>query len=346
MARPVSSEIRTYASTLSRIGWALVIFFVLFLPCSIASISIPLLAEELWGSFWADIGESIVSPVAYMLPFFAAGILYFVFSRKYTTERISLEVKLPAVSPLLILAGLAVITVSAYINSFFCDLISYEMPNDLFGTAYDNPHAVILYMSMALAPAFAEEFLFRGVIFSQLRPFGRRQAILISAGLFALMHQNIGQIIYTFAAGIVLALMYELTGSIWCGVICHLVNNEIAVATEVLYYGRFGESMEPFLIAWDIAVCVLGIGAFIFLVFHYRKKIRRVQSSDGMLGQNVFGSLHELPAYARQDREALPTKALVKGFLSPGMILFTVMAVLSMGLTYLTVVLGLLGGTV
>ena len=346
MARPVSSEIRTYASTLNRIGWALVIFLVSFLPCSIASITIPILAEGLWGSFWADIVESIVSPIAYMLPFFAAGILYLVFSRKYTTERISFDIKLPTVFPLLILAGLAVITVSAYINSFFCDLISYEMPNDLFGTVYDQPYAVILYMSMALAPAFAEEFLFRGVIFTQLRPFGRWQAILISAGLFALMHQNIGQIIYTFAAGIVLALMYELTDSIWCGVICHLINNEIAVATEVLYYGRFGESMEPFLIAWDIAVCVLGIGALVFLIFHYRKKIKRMQASDGMLGQNVFGSLHELPAYGKRDREALPAKALVKGLLSPGMLLFVILTVLSMGLTYLTVMLGLLGGAV
>ena len=318
MHRDPTSRARAYASTLNRLGWSLMVFFVALYIFSFASELVIMTVESFGNDIVTDITDGLLSPFCYMAPFFIGGIFFYLISRRKETQRIFYEVKLPAFFPLLIFAGFAVITASSYINSILCDLIGYSMPEELFAQTYDNPYTVIAYMATALAPAFAEEFLFRGVVYGNLRPFGRTQAILISAALFALMHQNIGQIFYTFMAGIVMALMYELTGSIWCGVLYHMINNQMSIIYEVLYYGMYGESIEPLLTAWDALMCILGIGAILILVFYFKKKNREQGTATPV-------------------REALPPWAIRKGLTTSGMIMFTIASVVSMGFTYLLI---------
>jgi membrane protease YdiL (CAAX protease family) len=320
MHRNPTARARAYASTLNRLGWALVVFFVAVYVFTFSSEFIIKGMELTENDVIIGLTKGIVSPFSYMAPFFLGGIFFYLFSRKKETQRILYEVKLPAYFPLLIFAGFAIITASSYVNSMICQLIGYSMPEELFNQTYDNPYAVIAYMATALAPAFAEEFLFRGVVYGNLRPFGRTQAILISAALFALMHQNIGQIFYTFMAGIVMALMYELTGSIWCGVLYHMINNQMSVIVQYLYYGLYGESISALLTAWDIITCILGIGAILVLVFYFK---------------------HKKHAYvaAATEREVLPPWAIRKGLLAPGILVFSIATVLSMALTYLMITL-------
>ena len=320
MHRDPITRARAYASTLNRLGWALMIFFVAFYAFSISAEVIVQAVELTKNEVIIGLTKGIVSPFCYMVPFFLGGISFYLFSRKKETQRILYEVKLPAYFPLLILAGFAIITASSYINSIICELIGYRLPEELFAETYDNTYAVVAYMATALAPAFAEEFLFRGVIYGNLRPYGRTQAILISAALFALMHQNVGQIFYTFTAGIIMALMYELTGSIWCGVLYHMINNQLSVIVQYLYYGRYGESIESLLTAWDIMICILGLGAILVLVFYFK------------------GKKHVIPA-ATQEREVLPPWAIRKGLLTPGILAFTIATVISMAFTYLVILL-------
>jgi membrane protease YdiL (CAAX protease family) len=268
-----------------------------------------------------------------MAPFILGGVMFYVFNKKQKTQPIRYSIKLPAVFPLLILAGLAVITAAAYVNSWLCDLIGYELPPELIAPdEYDNASTVIMYMTVGLAPAFAEEFLFRGVIYGNLRPYGRTQAILISAALFALMHQNIGQLFYTFVGGIAMALMYELTGSIWCGIFFHLLNNQISVLTEVLYYEKLGEGIEPLLMLWDIAVLVLGAVSILVLVLYYRKKAEKAENArlKGVFGEQ--GSTEPL-AYD----EPVDGSVVAQGLRTPGMIVFGALAVASMIVTYLMI---------
>jgi membrane protease YdiL (CAAX protease family) len=267
-----------------------------------------------------------------MAPFFLGGIFFYLFSRKKETQRILYEVKLPTYFPLLIFAGFAIITASSYVNSMICQLIGYSMPEELFNQTYDNPYAVIAYMATALAPAFAEEFLFRGVVYGNLRPFGKGQAVLISAALFALMHQNIGQLFYTFVGGIAMALMYELTGSIWCGIFFHLLNNELSVLIEVLYYGKFGEALEPLLMLWDAVVLVLGTVSILILIRYYRKNAREAEKDRE---SGVFGAQGstEVAAYDTPADGA----TVARGLRTPGMIVFGAVAVASMVLTYIMI---------
>ena len=260
--------------------------------------------------------------------------MFYLFNSKTPTQPIRYDLKLPAVTPLLILGGLAMITAGAYVNAVMCDLIGYEIPPELVTTqGYDDPATIIMYMSTALAPAFAEEFLFRGVIYGNLRPFGRTQAILISSILFALMHQNIGQFFYTFIGGVAMAIMYELTGNIWCGVLFHMFNNEFAVFTEVLYNGRFGEVIEPLLMLWDAIVLILGCVSILFLIFYYKRKADEKRNDSSNSSVFGVGMKRDVLVYdASVDRGTV-----LHGMKAPGLIMFAALSVASALATYFVI---------
>ena len=332
-----------YKKDLNRMGWSMLLFIGLFYAMTLASESfvygISTVTEPLLRDILTVI-SGFISAIAYMAPFFLTGLFYYFISRRTRTERIQFEVQLPREFPLLILAGLAIITAGSYINAWFCELIGYTGAENLLPTeSYDNPAVVIKYITIALAPAFAEEFLFRGVFYSNLRPYGRTQAILVSSILFALMHENIGQLFYTFVAGIAMALMYELTGSIWCSVFYHAINNELSVISEILYYGRFGDTVSPLLSVFDAIQFIIGIISLILLIFYYKRKatIREASRPCG-----VFGGISD-DSRNRYDRP-LSARAIMKGVLSSGMIVFTVVTVVLMGLTWLMLLAAKAGG--
>lgn len=332
---------RDHASISNRLGWALVIFLALF---QTVTGTIELLMGVV-GAFTDSrillLVDGILSPVAYMAPFIIGGVLFYIMSRRIHTQRVRFEVKLPRIFPLLIFAGLAINMAAAYLNGWFCDLIGYTMPIDSLTQQYDGPTAVIMYMTIGLAPAFAEEFLFRGVVYGNLRPFGRTQAILVSALTFALMHQNIGQLFYTFVCGVVLALMYEWTGSIWCGVLFHLFNNELSVLIEVLCYGRLGATIQPYLYLWDGLILLLGAVSIVILILYKHREASRIKQRQE---SGIFGKA-DAP-YSVEGFDMLPENAgtTVRSLCMPGMIVFTVASVVSMLSTLASVYLIKLGG--
>jgi phosphoglycerol transferase MdoB-like AlkP superfamily enzyme len=146
------------------------------------------------------------------------------------------------------------------------------------------------------------------------------------------MHQNIGQLFYTFVGGIAMALMYELTGSIWCGIFFHLLNNQLSVLTEVLYYGKLGEGIEPLLMLWDVVVLVLGAVSILILVLYYRKKAAEAEEARFV---GVFGAQGSIKPLAFD--ESVDGSAVARGLRTPGMIVFGALAVVSMIATYLMI---------
>ena len=330
MLSKATPQASAYRRTMNLMGWSLLIFLGLFTDLNL--LDQMLFAELLTGKVGTAI-SGLISSAVYMAPFIVGGAMFYVFNRKTPTVPIRYGLKLPATTPLLILGGLAMITAAAYVNSWFCTLIGYEIPPEMMAPqGYDDPATVIMYMTTALAPAFAEEFLFRGVIYGNLRPFGKTQAILISSILFALMHQNVGQFFYTFVGGMAMALMYEMTGTLWCSILFHLFNNELAVITEVLYYGKYGEAVEPLLMLWDAIVLILGSVALLFLIVYYTRKAKQGKAAAD---PSVFGQQNDtdLAVYDTPvDRETV-----LYGVKAPGMLVFSIVAFASAILTYLLI---------
>ncbi len=344
--------LRTYTRTLSRLGWSLLLFYAMFIVSNlfvemifVLIPSVPVV-RALYGLF---------STAAYVAPFLLSGIIYYAFTKKETGKHeiflappryLKDRVFLPAYVPLLILSGLAINLIASEINYYFCLFIGYA-PTFEEPVYYDTPAAAILYLTTAFAPAFAEEYLFRGVVFGNLRPFGKGQAILISAMTFSLMHQNLGQMLYTFVCGILLALMYEWTGSIWCSVFFHLFNNELAVLTEALIYGAYGENAYAILLVWNGILILLGLISAVILIVcavkHKKKQASAAKASPGIFGvidatsdgsRNLAPEAWDTPISRRHAR---------RGLRAPGMLTFVIYSLVTIVLDYISALLSVGG---
>jgi membrane protease YdiL (CAAX protease family) len=93
---------------------------------------------------------------------------------------------------------------------------------------------VVLVTLVVVAPV-AEELFFRGVAYNAWkREYGAVTATLASAGLFALIHQSIFLALPIFVLGVVLARVYERTGSLPAVIALHAGFNAISVAIGLL----------------------------------------------------------------------------------------------------------------
>lgn len=92
----------------------------------------------------------------------------------------------------------------------------------------------VLFVAVFIAP-FCEEVFFRGFLFPGLqRGMPLVWAIIFSALIFATVHADIGSFTVLFVIGIALAFLRWRTGSIWPGMVLHMLNNGIAALTVIL----------------------------------------------------------------------------------------------------------------
>jgi membrane protease YdiL (CAAX protease family) len=106
--------------------------------------------------------------------------------------------------------------------------------------------AGLMFLLVAGAVPFFEEVLFRGVLYTWLDArLGLWPAVLLSSALFGLAHLRTGlaTAAATGAAGIVLALAFHDSGSLWAPVLIHAVNNGLKVV--FLYAFRTGGLKPP-----------------------------------------------------------------------------------------------------
>lgn len=88
---------------------------------------------------------------------------------------------------------------------------------------------MLAFVSMAILPPIAEEFIFRGVIYGQLRKVGVIFAVIWTSLLFGFVHLQLNVGVVVFVMSVVMCLIREkLTDSIWAGVVVHFLKNAIA----------------------------------------------------------------------------------------------------------------------
>lgn len=109
----------------------------------------------------------------------------------------------------------------------------------LIGYVYPSPEAhdvtvATFFADVALTavlPGIFEEISHRGLLFAGYRDSGSK-VVVVSALLFALMHQNIAQTGYTFFLGLILAATVYYTGSILPAIFLHFFNNFVSVVMD------------------------------------------------------------------------------------------------------------------
>lgn len=105
------------------------------------------------------------------------------------------------------------------------DLVPPPLPEDL---NLSELRWVAFAVIVVIGP-FAEETFFRGFLFAGLlNRFGTAKSTLISAAVFGVAHVDVALFAPAFLSGVVFALVYKRTGSVWPAVLAHTAQNAIA----------------------------------------------------------------------------------------------------------------------
>lgn len=154
---------------------------------------------------------------------------------------------------------------------------------------------------VALLPAIAEEYVFRGCVARAFARKGYVFAVFMSALLFAIMHGSPLQLVHQFLIGVVCAVLFFATRSLWPPIILHFLNNAIAL---VLGYVQNRGSAFAVTEAWQyVVMCVVGvaatIGLLIAVIYLCKARAAKVDPESGAAKradmERTLRSLYESP---------------------------------------------------
>lgn len=144
-----------------------------------------------------------------------------------------------------------------------------------------KPPVLLCYISVAVLPALAEEFAFRGVIMGSLRKYSDALALVVSSSAFALMHGNFVQMPFTFCCGLVIGFIAVRTNSLLPGIIIHFLNNAFSITFELLQiYDIFNVNVRNLIYYSAILILSLTSILLIRVVIRKRPEMFRFTDSD------------------------------------------------------------------
>ena len=268
---PIITERRRLQWCANGIGFSL-LFYLFF------SYSLPQLFADLVGSFVPALMDGLeLSPLGVQLVRLCSGSLSLLlpFLLLVLIRQDSLEELLPfrlfwasiTVPSLFIGLGVSVIGFAA--STLLSGLLglfgltpvmaSMELPQD------PGAALVFLFYVSILAP-LVEEIVFRGIIMGSLRRFGDCFALLLSALLFAAVHINLAQAPNAFLMGLVMGYFTLCTGSLWTGVLIHMLNNSLVILLQGLLNVCQPQLQLPLILGVYCLYLLLGIAATLYLL--------------------------------------------------------------------------------
>ena len=129
-----------------------------------------------------------------------------------------------SVVPMVILAAASAVGMNGLLNVI--ELYRYSPTfQEISQIQFDTPIWLGILSYGILAP-LGEEVVFRGVVYGQLKKVMKVPAAIVLSGLaFGLFHGNLVQAVYATVIGILLALVYELYGTLAAPMVFHSVAN-------------------------------------------------------------------------------------------------------------------------
>lgn len=315
-----------YRRVITAIGVGLLVFLALI---NLTGVMLALLRLLLSLLPITEVGAEVVYQLAYGGGYLASFMLPVLVIRRliqrsgYVYLPMKAELRLSPLLVPIILGGMALIWAQSYLNAALVSIFQYsEFSSEVLWESTESLEGyqiVLTFLVTCMVPAFCEEFLFRGAILTNCLPFGRANAILISALLFGLMHQNAEQVLYAFAAGIFLGVVYERTGSIWNCVFLHMINNFSPVMIEIVAEKLGGRYSQAASAALEGGVCLVGVICIAVLAVCLSPK--KQDFREGVFGKSV-------PAADGYAARPVPAKRAFRLFLTFPMALFLVCCVL------------------
>ncbi len=282
-----------------KIGIAMIAFTVIFSTLAVIYYAVDAMLVAAFDEITATVLSDLLYFFIYCTAFAVPAVLLILLCKNDGTPIIK-KVALPKETPLYIIGGISLILSFAYINAQIMGVFNYgDFSSDVLWQAdYDAPYKIVLQLLItAVAPGIFEELLFRGVILAKLRPYGKMPAILISAVLFGLMHQNAEQFLYAMAAGVVLGFVATETNSLLCCILIHFTNNAYSVISQAALANMPEEIFAALSFIAELLIFLGGIASVIALAFVYHKRRRQNDFSGGIFKKElILSSPLELPA--------------------------------------------------
>jgi len=167
-----------------------------------------------------------------------------------------------------------------YLSSLFYNALQLNSPPAFTGTSYSSDGMAVL--CIAVIPALFEELFFRGAVISMLhgawKPSGNKVkgsgagfwlTVLLSSFLFMVLHGPGWYFLSDFYAGVLLALLVSMSGSLLSAMVAHLLANTASYFLAI-YGGRLEAAGIENLTLHLIVICFLGA---LCHVLHLIKKL-------------------------------------------------------------------------
>lgn len=330
------SAYKKYKRIWINIGASMLVFYLMYTAGGYVSMLIETFFTNRISERAGEIASGI-SGGAWYLAQFMLPVLFFKFIsiKRVSMPDMQLNVNLPRILWLVIPAAIAANLVLSYVNSMIVLPFNYEYIYEKMLPSYPDGyylyHFVLDVINTAIVPAVCEEFLFRGLILMLLLPYGKKTAIFGNAVMFALMHQNFGQLIYTFGMGIVLALIAIETKSIWGGILLHFFNNLFSVVSSAItcMYPEVKATLLGNILV--LAVLVVGGVCLVYLVYKYYTSDRDLFEDEIIQNDIYIDPLSENAPLTKSQK--------IKGFFSATNIVFIALSLFQMVLLLIVAIL-------
>ena len=137
----------------------------------------------------------------------------------------------------------------------------------------DNIGQLLLNIGlMALLPALAEEFSFRGTLQQILG--NQRTAIWITAIVFSAIHMQFYGFIPRMLMGAMFGYVFLWTGSLWVPVVMHFTNNSLAVLAYYIWGNNSSADTIGAGTTWWLGAISILITSLGLLIFYRRTRTR------------------------------------------------------------------------
>ena len=133
---------------------------------------------------------------------------------------------------------LATIIVAIFSNFSFFDATQTQELGYNIVNGFDR---IVAFFALCIAAPIAEETVFRGWLYAKLRSIipGKRISLILSmilvSVLFGIMHGQWNVGVNVFAMSIVLCALREVTGTIYSGILLHIIKNTIAFVLVYIF---------------------------------------------------------------------------------------------------------------
>jgi membrane protease YdiL (CAAX protease family) len=129
-------------------------------------------------------------------------------------------------------SGLVIYIVSQVVPGFNVN----QQQNTGFSHMAQQYELLLAFVTLVIIAPLAEETLFRGYLYGKLRNYVPIWvAMLATSALFAFLHGQWNVGIDVFVLSLVMCTLREVTGSIWAGVLIHMIKNGLAFFLLFIY---------------------------------------------------------------------------------------------------------------